>query len=531
MHGFTSAILDLPSRLGLPYDLTIHDFYPYCPIHSLSAPEGGYCGEPDAEGCARCVLGRPHPWGLEIGEWRARMHRFLAGAARVIVPSRFVADRLARHFPDVRYDVRPHPPRQEWLEPAHARVKVGLLGGLAAVKGLATVLASARLARDTGQPLAYCVLGYPESAIPTWPELPVQVRGEYRDADLPELLALERCDVLWFPGRIPETYSYTLDVALASGLPIVASDLGAVAERLRDAGRGALLSADAPPGRWNEALLAAGASAHATPVVMRGAEARREYLDWFMAPVTVAARDGAPPVAPPGSLEILAQPPQTASAPLSLETLYEHGVECGHRESRLALQRRLDEADRDYAVLAAHERQAGQHWYEILDRADDTRQSLLRERDERDREREQFVRECEQLHLQREALQREIAGMHIHIHVLEQDLARARARIDELEASTSWRITAPLRRVGTGLLRLRGQLGRRLRRVRYLVRRVPLALHVLAEDGPAALARARGRSCARRDSSRRPRHRPGWRRSDRCASGPATPRRRPRSRS
>ncbi len=119
-----------------------------------------------------------------------------------------------------------------------ARVKVGLLGGLAAVKGLATVLASARLARGLEQPLAYCVLGYPSSAIPTWPELPIQVRGEYRDADLPDLLALERFDVLWFPGRIPETYSYTLDVALASGLPVVASDLGAVAERLRDEGSG-----------------------------------------------------------------------------------------------------------------------------------------------------------------------------------------------------------------------------------------------------------------------------------------------------
>ena len=297
VHGFAPAILALPARLGLPYDLTIHDFYPYCPIHSLSTPEGDYCGEPDAEGCARCVHGRPHPWGLGIAEWRERMHGFLAGAERVIVPSQFVAGRLARHFPDVPCAVQPHPPRHEWLEPAPPRCKVGLLGGLAPVKGLATVLASARLAQDAGQPLAFCVLGYPASAVPTWPELPIQVRGEYRDADLPALLALERCDVLWFPGRIPETYSYTLDVALASGLPIVASDLGAVAERLRDAGRGALLSADAPPGRWNEALLAAGASAHATPVVMRGAEARREYLDWFMAPVTVAARDGAPPVA------------------------------------------------------------------------------------------------------------------------------------------------------------------------------------------------------------------------------------------
>ena len=90
--------------------------------------------------------------------------------------------------------------------------------------------------------------------------------------------SLERCDVLWFPGRIPETYSYTLDVALASGLPIVASDLGAVAERLRAAGRGTLLPADAPAARWNEALLAAARAGGTAPADGDAPARRREYL-------------------------------------------------------------------------------------------------------------------------------------------------------------------------------------------------------------------------------------------------------------
>ena len=36
----------------------------------------------------------------------------------------------------------------------------------------------------------------------------------------------ERPDVLWFPAQWPETWTYTLSVALATGLPIVASDSG-----------------------------------------------------------------------------------------------------------------------------------------------------------------------------------------------------------------------------------------------------------------------------------------------------------------
>ena len=75
----------------------------------------------------------------------------------------------------------------------------------------------------------------------------------------------------------------------------------------------------------------------------------------------------------------------------------------------------------------------------------------------------------------------------------DQDLDRARGRIAELEASTSWRITAPVRFVGANLARLRIQASQLARRGRYMVERVPLALHVLAEDGPAALA-ARARA-------------------------------------
>jgi hypothetical protein len=56
---------------------------------------------------------------------------------------------------------------------------------------------------------------------------------------------------------VPETWSYTLSVALASGLPIVASTLGVFAERLAGRANARLLAFDASAAEWNEALLAA----------------------------------------------------------------------------------------------------------------------------------------------------------------------------------------------------------------------------------------------------------------------------------
>ena len=63
--------------------------------------------------------------------------------------------------------------------------------------------------------------------------------------------------MLLFAAQVPETFAYTLSVALQSGLPIVASALGAFPERLAGVARGRDGAVERATGRWNEALLAA----------------------------------------------------------------------------------------------------------------------------------------------------------------------------------------------------------------------------------------------------------------------------------
>ena len=67
----------------------------------------------------------------------------------------------------------------------------------------------------------------------------------------------EKPDVLLFAAQVPETYAYTLSVALSSGLPIVASALGAFPERLAGNPRGTTVPWNAPASKWNDALIAA----------------------------------------------------------------------------------------------------------------------------------------------------------------------------------------------------------------------------------------------------------------------------------
>src|SRR5581483_7327298 len=95
-------------------------------------------------------------------------------------------------------------------------------------------------------PIAYRVLGSTTEPIPQAPDVPLTIYGQYDDSDIARLLAAEKPDVLWFPAQVPETYSYTLSVALASGIPIVASHLGALPERLASHPRSRTLPWNAP---------------------------------------------------------------------------------------------------------------------------------------------------------------------------------------------------------------------------------------------------------------------------------------------
>ena len=259
VHGLPQAILDLPAACALPYDCTLHDYYAICPQYHLAGADGRYCGEPDETGCAACVAERPVQWGLDVRAWRAALGGLVRNAARVIAPSHDVATRVARHLPGVSIDVWPHP---EHAQPPMPRIiRVVTLGTLSREKGLQVVDQCARLVQRRGLPLTFRVLG--ATSEPLAQHAALSIRGSYDEATLPALLAGEHADVLFFPAQVPETYAYTLSIALATGMPIVAAALGAFPERLAGNTAARLVPWDAPAEAWIAALLdAAGAAAN-----------------------------------------------------------------------------------------------------------------------------------------------------------------------------------------------------------------------------------------------------------------------------
>src|SRR5581483_10517537 len=238
---------------------TAHDYTAYCPQITLTDTSFRYCGEPDDAGCEACLAVRPAVTGENIIEWRTRHAVFLSGAERVLAPSRAVAARMIRRFPAAHVVVAPHP-EQEMSERspvprmrpvgASEPLRIAVLGTLNAAKGPDLLEACALDARRRALPLEFHLVGQAYRMLRGGARL--HVHGRYADPDLQDILKRLAPHIVWFPAQWPETYSYTLSAALAAGLPVASTDLGAIPERLAQRRESWVLPWTTGPAAWND---------------------------------------------------------------------------------------------------------------------------------------------------------------------------------------------------------------------------------------------------------------------------------------
>ena len=250
-------ILQLPKDLNIPYDVTVHDYYPICPQINLISKNGGYCGEPGTTGCNACLAERPGLWGMDILSWRAFFRNILVNAARVIAPSMDTLGRIKNYISDANYVYLPHPEPLFFTLPdtgslIKTELKILVLGVLSVAKGLRLLEACAMDAKVRGLPLFFRVIGYSLDEVKKEPEIPLSFYGHYNDSELLSLIAREMADIIFFPALWPETYSYTLSYAIRSGLSIAAPRLGAFQERLVGYPSAYLLEWDSTAICWND---------------------------------------------------------------------------------------------------------------------------------------------------------------------------------------------------------------------------------------------------------------------------------------
>lgn len=438
---------------GLPTAVVCHDYFPYCPAINLYFD--GVCASCDAERLARCHGANAEhnpfvdfPPTLRLQARERFLKQVLQPGVRVVTPSRSVRHNLTRLNPtfenasistiipgygDPLAPLATAPIRGE-------RMRIVVLGQLSTAKGVRLLEAAFG---DLTQFAEIYLLGCGDLGELFRNEPHVHVHSHYQVAELGEHMARISPHVGLLASIVSETFSYTLSELMMLGVPPVATRVGSFADRIEHGTNGFLFDPTAP------ALIA----------LLRALDVDRDALErvrgnlrgWHPRTPEEMVADyqellpiaPAPPAGP--SLQSTSAAPFAPSPEiLALVEMWRENKQLHVRLSALE-EARLNEGKRHEADELRLEREERRR-EEVAKQLAETSEELAREK--------ALVREAN-------ARLEQVGGL----------LHARNMQLEEVYASTSWRVTGPLR-----------WIGRRVRQLRILAR----CLRAAARD-PASL--------------------------------------------
>ncbi len=221
-----------------------HDYYTICPFINLSNIDGSYCGEPNEADCNSCISSRDKKLN-DIESWRIARNQSIMHSSKFTTPSQDTSARLSRYFPQIKFETRANFPivnnvgtnQETSVYENKEAVDLVILGVLSIHKGLHLVLDLLDVANGE---LRIKIIGFVPKNLKSdrvkrhMKTGVLSETGEYKsELEALELIEKQSPKAIFFPARWPETYSYTLDIANITQLPIIACDIGAIPSRIR----------------------------------------------------------------------------------------------------------------------------------------------------------------------------------------------------------------------------------------------------------------------------------------------------------
>lgn len=449
-------------RSGLPTFCVVHDHYPLWPtLHrDFGNPDLPFDDSQLVQDLAD--VGEDFEFAnRDPRHWQKLRHATVAALrdahATLIAPSRSALAnqlRLAPELGDLPAHIIGHG-IASWPDgapripqpPARDRLRLVVTGRIRKGKGAELLLSALPALRECAE---IWLLGAGSDAQMLFGESGVHVLLDYRRDDLPDLLARIRPDAALLLPTVAETFSYTLSELRSLGVPVIATRVGALAERIEDGVDGFLIEP------------------RADAVVARIAALARDRQSLDAVRVRLEAHDTATSHAMVHRYgPILELPtvmplryPLAATDPSMLEEAVSAGAlkAAGTRERTLVS---------DLAAVRAENERRGE-WGHALDR--------------------------------------ELAAVHGELDdrtrwalALDSELQELKPRYEQMLGSTSWRLTAPLRSTNARLHGLRASVAFRTLRFRTLLGRVrgSLAQRGLAGTLARIAQEARGPDRAR----------------------------------
>jgi len=265
-------LLELSKHLNCKYDVTLHDYYTICPRVNLVDDTNSYCGEPKAQVCNNCIKlngpaeifdGNFFDKYNSVKEFKSNKHSFLKAARKLYAPSNDAAKRIAKHY-KLNIQVMPHEFTAKVNNIANSKpgktIRIGIIGAVNESKGAHILCNMAKHAYKNNLPLEFVIIGYTNMDDKFAKYSNVTITGKYTNNELSNIIKSQKLDLFFLPSIWPEIYCYTLSEGYTHGLYPVAFDIGAPAERIKQAKYGQLIKLGTPAADINEQLITAAKS-------------------------------------------------------------------------------------------------------------------------------------------------------------------------------------------------------------------------------------------------------------------------------
>lgn len=258
-------MLEMIQSSGIPYDYFGHDYAPISHSYHLLRPDNVFSGVPSI--ATRKLWARMRNTSgsadaCDPQERQDRYRNFLQGARSISVPSASTRDIYQAEFPELPILVVPHADHSPDTAPAvppplRDTTVVAIIGAIGPHKGSDVLAALAAHAQNADLKIGYHLIGY-SNQDSQLASLGVRITGRYHDEAVAfDYLDRIQPDLILIPSIWPETFCYTLSLALKKQIPTAVFDLGAQAERVRSHGRGHVLPIELieRPAELTEALM------------------------------------------------------------------------------------------------------------------------------------------------------------------------------------------------------------------------------------------------------------------------------------
>lgn len=258
-------IIELKERYNFGISIYLHDFYSICPSVNLLNYKKEFCNLPSSSSCDSCLekydnqvntlsfnkaevlrVAAFHKNNIVV--WRSMWRKLFDKANKFVLPSESAAILWKKIFPEyinkvtiLHHDLSYLSAIYQHKNPAMLPFyQVYVIGDIGEHKGSVIVHEMLELIKINKLNICINIIGaYDDSLFVNTPYL--KLHGRFEHDNIANILNNKDINCFIMPSICPETFSYVTQEMMATGLPIIAFNLGAQAQFISDYTNGILV--------------------------------------------------------------------------------------------------------------------------------------------------------------------------------------------------------------------------------------------------------------------------------------------------